>query len=145
MIERVRLVHLARFAALGVAGLVAACAPSLGPLPKLATASSFATAHSFSVPKTSWPNDNWWVQFHDPELTALITEGLRGAPDLKIASARLRVAAAAAEEVGASELPALNGTASVMETKPNVNNGFPPSIKPYLPHSWHTESQPQAP
>ncbi len=136
MKERIRTL---RLAALGVVGLVAACAPNLGPLPTLPDASGFATTRSFSVAKAPWPTSNWWVQFHDPELTALITEGLKGAPDLKIAAARLRLAAAAAEEAGASELPSLNGTASVMETKPNVNNGFPQSIKPYLPHSWHTE------
>jgi NodT family efflux transporter outer membrane factor (OMF) lipoprotein len=133
------MLRLARFGTLFFFALLAACAPNLGPMPKLAAVSSFATARSFSAPRASWPSDNWWVQFHDPELTALINEGLKGAPDLKIAAARLRIAAAAAEEAGAAGLPALNGAASALETKPNVNNGFPQSIKPYLPHSWHTE------
>ena len=139
MTDPARKLRLTRFVVLAFVGLVAACAPNLGPLPKFAPITNFATTRSFAVPKTSWPSDKWWLQFHDPELTTLITEGLKGAPDLEIAAARLRLATSAAEEAGAAELPSLNGTASVMETKPNVNNGFPKSIKPYLPHSWHTE------
>ncbi|MDE2466535.1 MAG: efflux transporter outer membrane subunit [Alphaproteobacteria bacterium] len=139
MKDLVRMTRRGRVAALAVAGLAAACAPNLGKLPHLATPSDFATRRSFAVPETHWPAQNWWLQFHDSELTALITEGLKGAPDLRIAEARLRQAAGVAEEAGATELPSLNGTASVMSTKPNVNNGFPPFIKPYLPHGWHTE------
>jgi outer membrane protein TolC len=109
MADPARIFRLGRFGALALGMLVAACAPNLGPLPKLMPATHFAAARSFAVPRTTWPSDNWWLRFHDPELTALITEGLKGAPDLEIAAARLRLAAAAAEEAGANELPSLNG------------------------------------
>lgn len=121
------------------AAALAGCAPDLGAKPELQSPASLSSPQSFAAPAAAWPSEDWWTQFHDPELSALIEEGLKGTPDLAIAEARMREAEAQAQQAGAAQWPSLEGSASALPTKPNVNNGFPAFIKPLLPHSWHTE------
>jgi len=124
--------------ALGAALMLAACAPDLGPRPEPAPMAAYQTRQSFAAPVADWPRDDWWTAYHDPQLTALIDEALKGAPDMKIASARLRLAEAQAEEAGAATLPELSGNGSVQETRQSINEGFPNQFKPLLPHGWHS-------
>ena len=98
----------------------------------------YATRQSLAAPEADWPRDDWWTAYHDPQLTALIDEALKGPPDMKIAEARLRLAQAQAEEAGAGTLPELSGNGSVQETRQSINQGFPSGFKKYLPRGWHT-------
>ncbi len=124
--------------ALGTTVLLAACAPDLGARPEPAPMAAYQTRQSFAAPVADWPRDDWWTAYHDPQLTALIDEALKGAPDMKIAEARLRQAEADAEQAGAATLPELSGNGAVQETRQSINQGFPDQFKPLLPHGWHT-------
>ncbi|MFO0775326.1 MAG: efflux transporter outer membrane subunit [Nitrospiraceae bacterium] len=60
-----------------------------------------------------WPEDRWWEQFGNAELTKLIDQALRDNPGLKVASARLREAEAIAKVEGARLLPFLEADAEL--------------------------------
>lgn len=95
--------------------LLAGCAvvPNLGARPEpLAPA---AVAASQSLPGTAdaqWPVEGWWQAYGDPQLDALMAEGLAHAPSVAAAEARLARAAALALQAGAPLLPRLDGAHS---------------------------------
>lgn len=60
-----------------------------------------------------WPEDRWWEQFKNAELTQLIDMGLKDNPGLKVATARLREAEAVAKVEGARLLPFLEADAEL--------------------------------
>ena len=60
-----------------------------------------------------WPDDRWWEQFGNPELTGLIEAALKDNPGLKVASARLREAQGLVRVEGARLLPFLEADASL--------------------------------
>ena len=94
-----------------VAALLAGCAaaPDLGNAPALRSAQSVAAARSLAgSAQAQWPGDGWWRGYGDPQLDSLIEEGLRNSPDAAIAAARMRRAAAIAQEAGAALLPTLD-------------------------------------
>jgi NodT family efflux transporter outer membrane factor (OMF) lipoprotein len=113
---------------LGSALALGACAsaPDLGPAPTAkALAPSPASLQASPGPSSPWPADAWWRSYGDPQLTALIEEGLAGSPDMAQAQARLRRARAAAEQTGAARFPQLSASAQAAEAKDSVNNGLP--------------------
>ena len=126
---------------LRIAGLLAAasavtlsaCAslPEMGAAPQPKTAASYAAAQSLAAPERAWPADSWWTSYGDPELDALIGEGLKGSPDLAAAQARLRKAEAYQAGAEARTLPSLTAQASVQDTKLSYNNGIPPTFTPH--------------
>src|SRR5215472_16969980 len=87
--------------------VLAACAPDLGALPKPNPVQDYATKASFSAPEAGWPSADWWKAYGDPELDKLMAEALAGAPDLRIAEARLREAEASQQQTGAKLWPDL--------------------------------------
>jgi NodT family efflux transporter outer membrane factor (OMF) lipoprotein len=117
--------------------LCAACVPDLGHRPE-ALVPAEAT-RSYVGPAAAWPDDQWWKAYGDPQLDALVDEALAGSPDLRIAEARLRAAAAQAQQAGATLWPTLTGMGSVAPTRESLNQGFPSAFKSFLPHGWHTE------
>lgn len=60
-----------------------------------------------------WPEDRWWEQFRNPELTRLMDMALQDNPGLKHASARLREAQGLVRVEGARLLPFLEADASL--------------------------------
>jgi NodT family efflux transporter outer membrane factor (OMF) lipoprotein len=112
---------------------LSACAslPKTGPTPQLKAASDYASAQSFAAPERDWPTDSWWTAYGDPELDALIEEGLKGSPDLAAAQARLDKAQAYRAGAEAKTLPSLSAQASVEDTKLSYNNGIPPAFTPH--------------
>jgi NodT family efflux transporter outer membrane factor (OMF) lipoprotein len=95
--------------------LATACAavPDLGPKPVPAAASSYASGQSLAGVQSAWPVDGWWKNYKDPQLDALISEGLAGSPDLAAAVARVRTAQGLAQQAGAALLPSIDAGASV--------------------------------
>ena len=89
-------------------GLLAACAPDLGPVPQPKAEADLASQKSFTAPAMDWPAQDWWTVYKDPQLNALIAEGLAGSPDIKIAEARVKEADAQAQQSGAALLPHLS-------------------------------------
>ena len=82
--------RVAGLAAVSSMALLAACAPDLGPAPKITAAADYATQRSLPAPtNAAWPGQDWWKAYNDPQLDTLIDEALKGSPDLKAAEARL--------------------------------------------------------
>lgn len=117
----------------------AACAPDLGRAPEPSGPQAYDTARSFSAPATPWPGDDWWKAYHDPVLDRLIDEALAGAPDLKIAEARLREADAEEQNAGSALWPTFTASGAAQPTRESLNQGFPTAFQSYLPHGWHTQ------
>jgi NodT family efflux transporter outer membrane factor (OMF) lipoprotein len=93
-------------AALSAAACAAIPASQKGPPPK--PISAYAVDRSFTAPTAAWPKSDWWTGFGDAQLTGLINEALAGSPDLRIAEARVRKAAAIRGETRANLLPQVN-------------------------------------
>jgi len=119
----------------------AACAPDLGPKPTLVSPADLPTGRSFAAPQAEWPATAWWRAYGDTQLDALIDEALAGAPDLRIAEARMRQAEAAAQAAGAATLPAVNADGSVLATRQSLNTGFPDAFKDFLPRGYHNDAR----
>src|ERR1700737_5022957 len=77
-------------------GLASGCAqiPRLDPPPAMRKIDDFGSSHSFAAPISAWPSDQWWRAYGDPQLDALIEQALQNAPELDLAQARLKAAAA---------------------------------------------------
>jgi NodT family efflux transporter outer membrane factor (OMF) lipoprotein len=53
----------------------------------------------------TWPAEQWWQAYHDPQLNAWMSQALAASPSLKMAAARVRQAQAMAGQVAAAESP----------------------------------------
>lgn len=118
----------ARLIAVVCAGsMLAGCVtpPHLGPAVQPKPASSYATAQTFAAASADWPSDHWWEAYGDPQLTALIAEGLAGSPTLAQGAARLRRAQALADLSASTLLPSVSADASASLMKPSTENGIP--------------------
>lgn len=115
---------------LGASALLAGCAtmPDLGARPSLRDAATLGVVPSDTAGQ--WPGDGWWKDYGDPQLSALIEEGLAGSPTLAVADARARKAAGYATGAGAALLPSLSANGQVTEIKQSYNNGFPRQFVP---------------
>lgn len=129
-----------RYALLGGALCLSACVPDLGLMPEFLQPQTLGTEKALGEAKGEWPVDRWWLAYGDPELNRLEDEAVEGAPDLKIAEARLREADAAARQSGANLFPSLSFDASSQVAKQSLNEGFPKQIQSSLPHGWHANT-----
>jgi len=82
----------------------------------------------------AWPGQNWWVDYGDPQLAALIEEARAASPDVAAATARLRQADALAQQAGAALLPSVGISADVGLNKQSYNNGIPAD---FVPQGWN--------
>jgi NodT family efflux transporter outer membrane factor (OMF) lipoprotein len=103
-------------ASVPVLAVLAACAvgPAYRP-PDLALPASFV--HAQDIADTSSVDTNWWQQFHDPALTALIAQALAQNLELSQAAARLAASRAAAAGAGAALLPNGNVQGAASESE----------------------------
>lgn len=90
-------------------------------LPLAATAGPTAEA-------APWPAEDWWRGYRDEQLNQLIDEALAGNPSLKVASARIRRAAAQAGLAESDLYPHLDGNGSVIEQRFNKNDVYPDTL-----------------
>jgi NodT family efflux transporter outer membrane factor (OMF) lipoprotein len=118
--------------------LLAGCTsvPHLGAPPEPRPAASFAAAQTVAkgMPVSGWPANDWWRAYGDPQLTALIEEGLKGAPSVEIAAARLRAAQGSRQQAGGALLPTIDAKANAAEAKQSYNNGIPSA---FVPKGWN--------
>ena len=118
--------------------LLAGCAsvPHLGAAPDPRPVGAYAAAQTVTrVPTTeAWPAADWWRAYGDPQLTALIEEGLAGAPDVAVAAARLRAAEGSRQQARGALLPSLDAQGNVSEAKQSYHNGIPAA---FVPHGWN--------
>ena len=116
-----------------------ACAavPDIGPRPTPRAAETVAAGRSLAGTGSLWPDDRWWAAYGDPQLDALIEEGLRNSPDMAAAQARFRKAAGYAQQAGAALLPSLDATGSASLTKQSRNIYGDIPFKDMLPSGWN--------
>src|SRR5438128_2336931 len=74
------------------------------------------------------PAAEWWREFGDEKLDALIAQALQGNPNLKLAQARLAKAQSATEGARSGLLPQLNGQLDSQRQQFSANNIYPPPI-----------------
>ena len=117
-------------------GLASGCAqiPRLDPPPSIRKVDELGSSSSFAVSAAAWPRDQWWEVYGDPQLNALIDEALKNAPDLDLAQARLKAAAAQVQGAGATRLPEVTASAVVAEAKQSYDFLVP---RQALPNGWN--------
>ena len=49
--------------------------------------------------KNGWPDSQWWLEYHDNQLTSLINNALQNAPDMQVAEQRIQLAEARAAQL----------------------------------------------
>lgn len=116
--------------------LLAGCAvpPPKTTLAPIATPQSLATSKSFaSATPADWPSDGWWTIYGDPQLNELITQGLAGATDLRVAEARFEHARAVIGQTRSSLLPSISASAQGGVTQQSDNYLFPAG---FAPRGW---------
>ena len=129
--------------AAGLLLAVAGCGvPDLGPKPLPRTPETIAATQSLPAgAAAAWPQDMWWRDYNDPQLTALIEEGLKASPDVATATARYRRAAGIVQQTGAAGLPSLDAKGKVGLDRQSLNMGYPDQFKQLLPHGWQDSAQ----
>jgi NodT family efflux transporter outer membrane factor (OMF) lipoprotein len=120
---------------------LAGCVPEMSARAVPLTTESLASGQSLATPAGSWPADQWWKAYGDAQLDQLEQQALAGTPDLGAADARFRRAATAARERGASLLPELSANGRPDVLRQTLNQGFPESIKAYLPDGIHSQGR----
>ncbi len=115
---------------------LSACAsvPDTGVRPAMRTAETLA-ASQILAPRGPdiWPPDQWWQRAGDPQLTALIEEGLAHAPQVAVAAARIRRAEAEAQRTGAAGQPSVGAEAEGGVRRQSGSFGIPAQ---FLPGGW---------
>jgi len=114
------------FACCSAAIALSACATGPGPQ-RVSTKVTGAERVFQGLPQSDWPAAAWWKAWGDPQLDALIDEGLNGSPTLAQAAVRVRTAQALTAEAASTSLPKVSGYASYTE----VNADIPPILQGY--------------
>jgi NodT family efflux transporter outer membrane factor (OMF) lipoprotein len=124
--------------ALGLGGC--AVPPPMHGAPVLRDARTVAASSLDGPADGQWPDDSWWREYGDAQLTALIEQAIKGSPALAEAEARLRTAEGYARSANAALLPDASASGSVSGIKESYNQGFPPA---FVPHGWHSDGAAQ--
>jgi len=96
--------------------LLVACAPGHDTAASLHQQAPVAKI-STQLAHTQWPKNEWWKDFHDPELNALIAKALADAPDMQIARQRIALAEAQAKMAVAAGGPQIDFSADAERQK----------------------------
>lgn len=68
--------------------MLAACAPEHATVSPVKTQAAAAAVNT-QLRHADWPKSEWWKDFNDPQLNALIDKALEDAPDMQIARQRI--------------------------------------------------------
>jgi len=103
-----------------------ALVPDLGESPRIKPVEVYEAKDTLA-PSTngSWPQSVWWHTYGDQQLSALIEEALAKNPTLVQADARVRMAAAVAEQTGANLYPNISANGSYSNLRQSYNIGVP--------------------
>lgn len=109
------------------------CTGTRSPAEPDEKADDFSSSQSLnSQNKVSWPDNKWWLRYHDQQLNQLMDEALQDSPSLQAAEARLRNMAGVAEQIGAIRSIQVGASASASETKVSY------AYQAYMPpHNWN--------
>jgi NodT family efflux transporter outer membrane factor (OMF) lipoprotein len=122
-----------RFAALSIAALLAACASPAGlhPSAQLQPANALQASRSLApvaLSAAAWPTQDWWRRYGDPQLDALLAEALEQSPNLRVAQARVRQAAAFAGLAEAADGPQVSANAFSSRQQFSEHGTTPPPV-----------------
>jgi NodT family efflux transporter outer membrane factor (OMF) lipoprotein len=78
-----------------------------------------------AAPQAQTVSAEWWREFGDDRLNALVAQALAGNPNLKVAQARLARAQAVTEVAGAATLPQVNGSLDLTRQQYTRNGAVP--------------------
>jgi len=107
-----------------LAALLAGCASYEGISPNVAGRTA-AQLGAIETP-VAWPRDDWWTQFGDEQLNALVERALEGNPRLDAARARGARAQAAVAAAEAARAPRVDAQAQSNLQRFSENFLFPP-------------------
>ena len=96
--------------------MLVACAPGHYTAASLHQQAPVAKINT-QLAHTQWPKNEWWKEFHDPELNALIAKALADAPDMQIAHQRIALAEAQAKMAVAAGGPQIDFSADAERQK----------------------------
>jgi NodT family efflux transporter outer membrane factor (OMF) lipoprotein len=127
------------------AALIGGCASFHGLRPEAALAApeSLKAGRALAdatVGEGGWPAGDWWREFRDPQLNALIDEALAGSPSLRVAAARTREALARAGVAGSARFPQLGASFASTRERFSEHGLYPPPFA----GSWDTQSDLEA-
>jgi len=112
--------------------LLAACADPGGIVHRSVMVDPASLEAQRSLPDeataAAWPELDWWRRFGDPQLDALVEEGLAGSPSIRLARSRVDQALAAAQVTRAAGQPQLGAGGEVTRQRFSGNAIFPPPI-----------------
>ncbi|EHM45041.1 MAG: multidrug resistance outer membrane protein MdtQ [Yokenella regensburgei] len=99
--------------------LLSGCAPShdIGAAPKQQTPASRVDTALPAALQNGWPQSEWWREYHDPQLDALIDQALRHSPDMQVAQQRIKLAEAQARMAQSSLGPEVDFSANIERQK----------------------------
>jgi len=106
-------------ACLPLAILLAGCAPMHDVKPAL-TQQLPASHVDASLPaalQQGWPDSQWWLSWHDPQLNDLIARALKNSPDMQVAEQRIQLAEAQAKATEAQDGPQLDFSGDIERQK----------------------------
>ena len=89
-----------------------------------------AVTQALTATEGTWPTDEWWKAYGDPQLDQLIAEALTGSPSLALAKARVKRATAMNEATRADLWPSFGASGAVEAVKQSYNFGFPKQFVP---------------
>ena len=121
-------------AGLAAAGLMATglsgCADMSGISPKasLRDGASLGLAAPSAASADAQVGAEWWRDFGDEPLNALVAQALQANPSLKLAQARLARAQAVTEVADAATRPQLNGQLDLTRQRYTANGAVPPPL-----------------
>lgn len=67
--------------------------------------------------KNGWPDSQWWLEYHDNQLTSLINNALQNAPDMQVAEQRIQLAETQAKAVATQDGPQIDFSADMERQK----------------------------
>jgi NodT family efflux transporter outer membrane factor (OMF) lipoprotein len=122
--------------------LLGACAipAPMGNTPALRNANTVASDSLNGASDAAWPQESWWRDYGDAQLTSLIEEAIKGSPTLAQAQARLRMAEGYARTANAALLPTASASGNVGALKQSYNEGIPPE---FVPKGWNSNGAAQ--
>ncbi len=126
----------AYLAALISAALLSGCvSPSSYEMAETKSVSDFQYQQAFNDIETmNWPSDQWWTVYGDVQLNQLMDVALNQSPTMAIAQARLKGAAAIAQQVGALKKLQVGSQATASMTKVSYGYQMPPNL---VPADWN--------
>jgi NodT family efflux transporter outer membrane factor (OMF) lipoprotein len=126
-------------AVLATAALLAGCASSAGvaaPSQKLIAPAQLGAVADGNTP---WPRANWWADWGDTQLNALVDQALAQQPSLQTVQARLVQAQAAVDVAGAVRSPQVNGSLALTDQRLTKNGLVPPPLAGSI--RWNNDAQ----